>query len=520
MGSRQSSESGFTLVELTVTIAIFAIVFISFFALFTSLVNSTIVAKRQAVALTLATNQMEYLKSLPYDNLAVSGGSIISSIYLPASTTKVQDGVTYVLTTSIDYVDDAYDGCGSYPNATIKAEYCRGYNANTTTVVDTNPADYKIVHVAASVAGTQLAQVDTEIASQVSETASTTGALFVSAIDGSGNVLPGATISVKNTAVSPAVNVSEITDSNGYAIFYDLPPDSNADYIITASLQNYSTLSTIAVNGSLQPTYPNQKIIAQQSSFTTLTLKPEGANSLIIETTDTSGNPLPNAKIYVKGGYKKYTATSDTTYYYDTLTPSDTRPVSDSTGLVGVSNLVPGNYIFCGDTGATSCTVGSTTYYLAAAVPYGGTNTLNPIIVPIDDLTNPPTTTFSYGGANYLQKVRLMLTTKSTFPRLNALSPSSANLSASNINAFPFTVTGSNLPCTASASSCGTTVSFQEGTATYPATCTGSSSGVSLSCTVNLTSAAVGTAQLTVSTSNGTITLPANPLIGGISVAP
>jgi prepilin-type N-terminal cleavage/methylation domain-containing protein len=516
-------EGGYTLVELMVSIAILAILSLSAFTLLTALLHSAIVSTREAVASTLATNQMEYLKSLPYDNLAVAGGPIISSTTIPGTLTKKVDGDTYTVTTSINYADDAYDGCGSYPTQALKQEYCRNYPPPTgAPAVDTNPADYKDVNVTVTdVSGLRLASLDTQIAALVAETASNTGALFVYVVDDSGNPLTGATVNVINNSVSPAVNVSDTTDENGIVIFYDLPPSTTGNkYQVTASDSGYSSLTTIAPSGSLQPTYSSQNLISQSSSYVTLTLKQQGQNSLVLETTDVNGNPLPNAKIYIKGGYKKYTATTDTSYYYDTLSPIDTRPVTDSSGLAAVTNLVPGNYILCGDAGATSCSVGSTTYYLAAAVPYGGSSPLEPVTVPDYDPTNPPTTTFAYNGNNYLQKVRLMLTTNASFPRLTSLSPYDGSLASGVLANFAFTITGANLPCSAQASSCSTHVSFLQGSATYTASCTGTSSGLQLNCTVNLASATAGNTQLVVQVGSNTLTLPGSPLLGGIIVTP
>ena len=517
------NESGYTLVELLMVISVLAVLSLGAFDLFVSLLHSAIVGTRQAVASTLATNQMEYLKSLPYDNLAVAGGPIISPNTIPGTLTKKVNGDTYTVTTSISYVDNAYDGCGSYPTQALKQKYCQDYpppaGAPTT---DTNPADYKDVTVTVTDrSGLQLASLDTHVAALVAETASNTGALFVNVIDSSGNPISGATVNVTNGSVSPAVNVSDTTDENGVVIFYDLPPSTTGyKYQISASENGYSSLTTIAPIGSLQPTYSSQNLIAQNSSIVTLTLKQQGANSLVLETTDTSSNPLPNAKIYVKGGYKKYATSSDTSYYYDTLTPVDTRPVTDSSGLAALTNLVPGSYFFCGDAGATSCSVGGTTYYLAAAVPYGGSNPLQPITVPIYDPSNPPTTTFAYGAGNYLQKVRLMLTTNSGFPRVQTLSPSDASLSSGTLSSFAFNLTGVNLPCNSTASSCSTHVSFKQGAATFTASCTGSNAGLQLNCTVNLASATAGGTQLVVTVGSNTLTLPAAPLLGGIIVTP
>ncbi len=518
----KAKEAGFTLVELSASMFLLAMITIGFFALFTSLVNSTIVSKRQAVASTLATNQMEYLKSLPYDNLAVVGGSIYATNPLPATTSKTVNGVTYTIKTSINYVDDAYDGCASYPSQALKQLYCRNYPPPSgSPATDTNPQDYKIVHVTVTDrSNLQLASVDTQISSRVSETASTTGAMFVTVVDNNGNKVSGVAVNVVNTTISPNANVSDSTDSNGTAIFYGLPPDSGTDYVVTASKSGYSTLMTIAASGTLTPTYPSQKIITQQSSFLTLTLKQQGANSLIVEAVDTSGNPLANMKPYIKGGYKKYTITTDTSYYYDNMTPTDVRPTTDSNGIVTLSNLVPGTYIFCGDAGATNCKVGNTTYYLVAAVPYGGTNSFNPVNVPTYNPSSPPSTTFDFNGTPYLQKVRLVFATQSTYPRVSAINPSNVSLAGGTMSSVAFGVTGSNLPCSTTASSCSTVVKFLQGSNTYTASCTGNNTGVQLTCTVNMATAVAGNTQMVVTSGGLTYTAPASPLIGGLVVLP
>lgn len=513
MQDEGQGSSGFTLVELVIGLTVLAIVALSLTGLFTSLVHSAVVAKQKAVASTLATNQMEYLKSLPYDNLAVEGGSIYSSNPIPASTTKKVNGVTYTINTAISYVDDAYDGCGNYPTQQLKETYCRNYPPPTgAPSPDSNPADYKIADVSVyGSSGAKLAWVNTEISARVAETASTTGALFINVIDGNGNPVSDATVHVLNTSVGP-VDVSDNTDNNGIAIFYGLPPDSSPRYNITASKNGYSTLTTISASGSLQPTYPNQTILAQQSTYLTLPIYMQGPDSLLVETTDTSGNALANVKIYAKGGYKKYTDSANTAYYYDDLSPSDTRPTSDASGLADLSNLVPGAYIFCGDSGSSGCSIGGVTYYLVAAVPYTGTNSLTPITVPTYDPTSPPSTTFPYNDHNYYQKVRLMFSPSSSFPRVFTLTPDTVSLSGGTISNFGFQLSGANLPGS-------TLVRFIQGSNTYTAACSGTS-GTQLNCTADLSGASTGSAQLSVSANGFTLNLPTSPLLGGLNVTP
>jgi len=102
-----NNSGGFTLAELVIALTVLSIVAFSLTGLFTSLANSAVIAKEKAVASALATNQMEYLKSLPYDSLAVAGGSIYTTNPLPASTSKTLNGITYTVKTNIGYIDDA-----------------------------------------------------------------------------------------------------------------------------------------------------------------------------------------------------------------------------------------------------------------------------------------------------------------------------------------------------------------------------------------------------------------------------
>lgn len=516
------SQAGYTLVELMISVVVLGIVALAFFGLFTSLVQSAVLMKHRSVALTLATNQMEYLKSLPYNNLAVKNGSIIATNPLDAITTKKVDGVTYTIKTSINYLDDAFDGCGYYPNATLKEAYCRNYALAANNANDLNPADYKSVHITVTTNGsTILSEIDTQIAARIAETASNTGGLFVNVIDENGNPLQGAVVRVVNTTTSPLVDISDNTDANGNALFYSLPPDPAAyDYVLTASLTNYSTLTTIVPSGSLQPNYSNQKVINQQSSLVTLQIKPLGTNSLWVEATDTSGNPLANLRVYAKGGYKKYSNTSDTSYYFDTMSPLDTRPTTDANGNTTIKNLVPGEYYFCGDTGATNCRIGSTTYYLAAAVPYGGVRPFGPIVVPTYSTSDPSGTIFTLDDTGYLQKVRLILTTNSLYPRIFSVSPYTANQADANINALAFTIKGANIPCSNTPASCATNVKILQSTTTYTAICTGAAAGTTLNCTVDLSAASVGSTQLQITSNGNTLTIPATLALGGLTIEP
>jgi type II secretory pathway pseudopilin PulG len=519
---RVKKEDGFTIAELVIGMVVMGTFMLSVIGLFVALVSSSVTAKRKAVALSLATNQIEYLKLLPYDKLAVAGGSIPSTTPIPATKTDTLNNVTYTTTTSINYVDDAYDGCGPYPNVTLKNLYCRNQPAPTgAPATDLNPADYKVMKVVVKdPRGIVLVTQDTQISARVAETSSTTGSVFVTVLDSNGNPVSGAIVTVANTTIVPVVNASDSTDANGVAIFYSLVPDiTNNDYTVSATKTDFSSLSTLKASGSLSPTYGGINVFAQQSSSVTLTLNPKGPDSMLLEAVSTSGTPLSGLKTYVKGGYKKYVLTTDTQYYFDTLSPTDVRPTTDSGGIIALSDLNPGPYFFCGDAGATSCSVGGTTYYVAAALPYSGTNSFNPAAVPNYVAATPPTPTYNYSGDEYYQKVRLVMTTDSTFPRISKLTPDDVSLAAPGLSTFSFQITGVNLPCSTVAASCTTVVSIIQGATTLPASCTGTS-GLVINCTTNVSTLTVGRANLRVVVSGKTLDLSTSTALGGFDVTP
>ena len=109
-----------------------------------------------------------------------------------------------------------------------------------------------------------------------------------------------------------------------------------------------------------------------------------------------------------------------------------------------------------------------------------------------------------------------MLTTSSTFPRVSTLTPYEASQSQDNLSSYAFQITGTNLPCSSRASSCSTTVKFLQGSSTYTASCTGTS-GATLTCTVNLSTANLGQTQLQISANGNTLTTPSG-VLGGIDV--
>lgn len=171
---RAYNSNGYSIPELIVAIVILTTLVLGVMGTYAVLLGSAGLAKKKAAGLGLATSQLEYLRSLSYDDLAVQGGAIDSSgPKIPASKEQ-QSGPYYffvVYATDIQYVDDAYDGCFNYPAG---QEYlCRNGPAVTGKPKDTNPRDYKIADVVVTEKNSskEVTRVSTQIAARVAETA-------------------------------------------------------------------------------------------------------------------------------------------------------------------------------------------------------------------------------------------------------------------------------------------------------------------------------------------------------------
>ncbi|MFZ1324312.1 MAG: carboxypeptidase regulatory-like domain-containing protein [Candidatus Saccharimonadales bacterium] len=510
-------SKGFTIIEILVSAVVIGIMSISLLGAYVALNSTAIFSRQKIIGTQLATNRLEYLKSLPYDNLAVAGGAIPHPTPLPSTETIVLDNVSYEIRTSINYADDAFDGCAAYATPAIKSNLCRNLPEPAAATTDTNPADYKIANVKVNVLGKKVSELDTNIAARVAETNSTTGSLSVTVIDSSGNPVSGATVNVNNTVLNPDIDVNDSTDVNGVAIFYGLPPHATNSYRVTASKSGYSTIFTIPPSGSLAPSFASQNIVVQQSSSVTLTIDPMGEYSLLAEVKDTNGNNLANMRTYAKGGQKLYSNTADSSYYFDNFTPTDTRPTSDASGNFVMENLTPGSYIFCGDNGAANCRIGGTAYYLVASVPYAGTNQIGPISIPAYVAASPPSPTFPFGGNGYYQQARLIFSTNSNFPRIYDISDGAASKASGT---HTFTIKGTNLPCDASnPAACGTSVTIKNSAGNMDASCIGSASV--LTCTIDVSAANVEQSNITLTANGFTINIPnGSGMLGGVNVTP
>ncbi len=477
-------------------VIVLTVVSVAVMSAYYALISAAASARMRSAALGIATEQLEYLRSLPYDYLALQGGSINSSgPKLPATFERQSGAYTFVATTNIQYIDDAFDGCLTYPAS--QSYLCRNGPPKSGLPVDTNPRDYKLadVTIREKRSGKEVAKVSTQISARVAETAGNTGALLVTVTSSSGEPIAGATVTVTNSTLSPNVLQSNTTDSNGVAIFLDVPPDSGKDFVINGAKSGYSSLSTISASGSLVPTYPNVSVLTQTVTNATLRIDELADDSLRIRTlTASTGAIIANQQVTLKGGVKLYTNAADQTYgYSQTIT-------TGASGEITLHNLTPGPYFLCY---AASQVCSSGAYLVVSNSAYGD-SVLQPIIIPAG--------TVSESGSGPMQLVDAYISTSSSHVRLTSIDPTIVSQSA-DISAVSIRIKGANLS--------GSVVTLRQGSTTLVTTVTGVDQSSQIQRTVNL-SGQSGVWDVVV-TNGGTTAVQsgvAPGTIGGLNVTP
>jgi prepilin-type N-terminal cleavage/methylation domain-containing protein len=236
---------GFSLVEVIVASAIFAVVAASIYQGFISITSLISASRDKVAAVDLINGEFELIRNLSYANVGIQNG--IPNGVLLATTTVVKDGREFNISRVIRNIDDPFDGTmGGTPN-------------------DLSPADYKMVQINISCDSCKK-PLDLSAVSNISpknlETASTNGALFVKVFDASGNPVPQANVHIENSA--PLININETTNNDGLLAIVDAPPAQNS-YKIVVNKSGFTTDRTYATStGNPYPIKPNATVLLQQ----------------------------------------------------------------------------------------------------------------------------------------------------------------------------------------------------------------------------------------------------------------
>jgi hypothetical protein len=356
---------GMTLIDVVVGTALIVIVFVVLFGLMRASLQVSTVIKNESTAMTIANNQMEYIRSLPYTSVGTVGG--IPAGAIPQTATTTEDGTAYGVRTFIDYYDDPSDGIG----------------VNDTNGINTDYKRIKIVVTYPTIKNkTQQIILNSVYAPLGLETTANGGTLKIIVVNAVGSPVTGATVQIVNASTSPTVNLTTYTDSTG--IVYLPGAATSTQYAVTVSKTNYSTAQTYARDNTNQnPTPGYLTVVQNQTTSSTfaidvygqLTLKTvtpimpgaftdsfaDNSRLASITNTNASGNQLTllgTPGTYPASGSATSVVTTPANLYSWGVASSTVSLPSGTTALVqvrdGSGNLIPDSIIPGNSTGFNS----------------------------------------------------------------------------------------------------------------------------------------------------------------------
>jgi len=285
---------GFSLVEIIVGAALIAIVSISVYQAYSSVMRLSRGSGNKVTAILIANEQIEILHNLPYANVGEVGG--IPSGLMAHLATVTRNNNTFTVNTTIRNVDDPFDN--SFP-------------------ADTSPADYKLASVVVtctSCTESTVVSLTTTIAPKNLENVTTNGALYITVLNALGLPVPSATVDIVNTA--QGLNFSDTTDVNGLLKIYDVPPASLA-YSITATKDNYSTDKTYEPT-TANPSPAKRALTVAASQITNTTFSIDTLADLSVTSTDGSCSSVGGYSFILQGNKTIGTNDGDPVYKYST----------------------------------------------------------------------------------------------------------------------------------------------------------------------------------------------------------
>ena len=275
-------SSGFTLIETLISAFILSFIAIAIYSGFAQVSKAIRVVRIKQNAAALANEQFEVIRNLAYNDVGIVNGLPVG--VLPRQKIITRDGLDFTITTTIRSIDQPFDG--------------------TIGDGDLSPADTKFVQIDVSCpqCGENIGYFSyaSQVAPKSLETAEGNGALFVRVFNADGQPLQGAEINIINNAISPSIDIDEITNVNGVLQIVDAPP-STGSYEITVTKEGFSEEQTYEIGGSENPVPHVPHSNVSEGLVTQVSFAIDELSNLAFETTDQLCQDIGGVDFSLKG---------------------------------------------------------------------------------------------------------------------------------------------------------------------------------------------------------------------------
>ncbi|MBI4281685.1 carboxypeptidase regulatory-like domain-containing protein [Candidatus Uhrbacteria bacterium] len=264
-----NSPNGFSLIELLITIAVVGILGTGLWSAWIIGLQVTSEKRAEVTATSIATEQIEKIKTLPYASVGVTGG--IPNGTIPQTQTIARNTSAYTVATAIVYIDDPFDGVAP---------------------ADTVPVDYKRVHIAVSWKGKygiSPVVLMTDIAPPGVETTAGGGTIFIRVVDATTAPVAGATVALKNSRVTPAIDLTLTTNDQGQLMIPGAPV-SQEGYDVTVTKNGYSSDGTARAEAGKNASPAEPPLSVAEGKLIEPTFAIDRLATLTIHTVDNRGS--------------------------------------------------------------------------------------------------------------------------------------------------------------------------------------------------------------------------------------
>lgn len=309
--------AGFSLIEVLVVIGITVLIFGGLFASFEYSLQLISQSRAKMSALSLATDRMEYIRSLPYNEVGTVLG--IPSGNIPQNRTVTLNGINFSERVLIEYVDDPADGVGGLDSNGILADY-KKVKIEYEWEIYNLPKSFNLV--------------STVIPRSI-ETTAGGGTLRVNVFDATVAPLSGINVRLLNNTIVPNVDVTRQTDATGVAYFTGAPAAAN--YEIFVSQTGYSEDQTRQPTLGLEN--PNTLPVAVlESDVSTMNFQVDRLSDLTIEVYD---NEVINEQVELFDDASNLVASSSVLVASGALNLAQTGLVYDLSGTTVLQAVTP-----------------------------------------------------------------------------------------------------------------------------------------------------------------------------------
>lgn len=278
-----AQRGGMSLIELMVALGLMTIIFGGAFLSYSSILDALTNSELRGAAVAVLNREIEIVRNLAYDDIGVINGIPLG--ILSRQKTVAWKNVDFLVVTTVRNIDDPFDGVlGGTPN-------------------DTAPADYKMVEVEVSCLQCKHfipIALTTSVAPKNLESMGQSGSLFIHTLSPYGVPIPGATVRVVNTAITPSIDLTDMTNSDGVLQLVGVPTTTDS-YQIWVSKPGYSSERTYPLGGAGNPNpiHPHQTV--QVGTLTDITFYTDLLTTTTIAMTKATCEPVPNIPFTLTG---------------------------------------------------------------------------------------------------------------------------------------------------------------------------------------------------------------------------